>query len=242
MKFLKSIIALLLLPALFAAGHFLCRVIWLHAGQWEKIPWTNLGSFAIGFSAMTCVYFTLPRWNWLYVFGHESTHALAVLMSGGRVSEFKVSSGGGHVATDKMSAWIALSPYIVPFYPLMVGLLWFVARWIWPAPLATWEWAFIMFWGLCWAFHLCFTASLLKTDQPDFASQGYFFSIVVILLCNLLIVGVLLWIWLEPGSWRQGGRELWGCFSQSYLFCAGQLRQLYKLAFSSLSCIVISFD
>jgi hypothetical protein len=230
-KFLKSIIALLLLPALFAAGHFLWRVVWLHAAHWEKIPWTNLLGFALGFSAMTCIYFTLPRWNWLYVFGHESTHVLAVLMSGGKVSEFKVSSSGGHVATDKMSAWIALSPYIVPFYPLVAGLLWVLACWLRPLSLAPWEWAFVTFWGLAWAFHLCFTVNLLKTDQPDFASQGYFFSIVVILLCNLLIIGALLWLWLEPGSWRQGIRELWHCTVQSYLFCAGQICRLYGLAF-----------
>jgi hypothetical protein len=229
-KFLKFIIAVFLLPALFAAGFFLCRILWFHMEQWQRIPWTNLASFVIGFSAMTCIYFTLPRWNWLYVFGHETTHVIAVLMSGGKVSEFKVSSKGGHIATDTMTAWIALAPYILPFYPLIVGLVWFLARWLWPSLLAPWEWAFVMFWGLTWAFHLCFTASLLKTDQPDFASQGYFFSIVVVLLCNLLIVSVLLWFWLEAGSWEQGWREWWYCTAESYGFCVEQIQKLYKLA------------
>jgi hypothetical protein len=224
-------VAVLLLPALAGAGYFLWRVLWLHARALATTPWEFPAGFAIGFSAMTCIYFTLPRWNWLYVFGHESTHALAVLMSGGRVSEFKVASQGGHIATDKMSAWIALSPYIVPFYPLVTGLAWLLARRWWPAPLADWEWAFVVFWGLVWAFHLCFTAGLLKTDQPDFATQGYGFSIVVIVLCNLLIIGALLWLWLEPGGWQQGWWEWWRCTSRSYLFCAEQVCRLYGLAF-----------
>lgn len=230
MKFVKFIFALLLLPALAAAAWWLGWTVWRHAQHWREISPLYLGCFAAGFSLMAGVYLFLPRWNWLYVFGHETTHALAVIMSGGKVSEFKVGSDGGHIASDKTSMWIALSPYIVPFYPLTVGLAWFAARWWWP-PLAAWEWAFVAVWGAAWAFHACFTVSLLKTDQPDFASQGWFFSMVVILLCNALIVGGLLWLWLEPEHWRVGLSGLWDCARQSYLFCAEQLRALYRLAF-----------
>ncbi|MDR1192145.1 MAG: hypothetical protein LBK60_10890 [Verrucomicrobiales bacterium] len=231
MKLVKFLLAVFLLPSLAAAGWWLGEIVWLHAQHWRAIPWLNLSCFAAGFSLMACVYFFLPRWNWLYVFGHESTHALAVMLSGGKVAEFRVSGRGGYVATDKMSAWIALSPYIVPFYPLLAGVMWFAARWAWPAPLAAWEWAFVAGWGAAWAFHVCFTASLLKTDQPDFASQGWFFSMVMILLGNLLIVGGLLWLWLEPAGWREGLAGLWDCVRQSYWFCAMQLRRLYQLAF-----------
>ncbi|MDR1146351.1 MAG: hypothetical protein LBK71_09490 [Verrucomicrobiales bacterium] len=231
MKFLKFMLAVFLLPALFASGWCLCRLAWQYVENWAAVPWMNLAVFALGFSAMTWVYLLLPRWNWLYVFGHETTHVLAVLMSGGKVAEFKVSATGGQVTADKLSAWIALAPYIVPFYPLVTGLAWCGARWLWPAPLARWELVFVIFWGAAWAFHLCFTVSLLKTDQPDFTSQGWFFSIVVILLCNLLIISALLWLWLAPGAWRQGAWELWDCAARSYGFCGEQIRRLYGLAF-----------
>jgi hypothetical protein len=230
-KLVKFILAVFLLPSLAAVGWWLVEIVRLHAQRWQEIPWLNLGCFATGFSLMVCVYFFLPRWNWLYVFGHEATHALAVVLSGGKVSGFKVSGGGGHVVSDKISVWIALSPYIVPFYPLTVGAAWFAARWVWPAPLTVWESAFVVVWGMAWAFHLCFTVSLLKTDQPDFASQGWFFSIVVILSGNLLIVSVLLWLWLEPGAWRDGLSGLWHCWRESYEFCAARLAALYRLAF-----------
>ena len=66
----------------------------------------------------------LPRTMWLYVLGHEFTHALAAMLAGGKVTAFHVTSKGGHVLTDKVNWWIALSPYFVPIYALIWIALW----------------------------------------------------------------------------------------------------------------------
>src|SRR5947209_510574 len=55
-----------------------------------------------------------------YVFGHELTHALASVMMGGKVHEFKVSKSGGHVLLSKSNFFVALAPYCVPIYTLCV--------------------------------------------------------------------------------------------------------------------------
>ena len=223
-------VALALLPATAASAHFLHHTISTCAALREQIPWMTVFCLGLGFSTMVSVYLALPRWNWIYVFGHEATHAVAVLLSGGRVTAFKVNSSGGHVVTDTISAWIALAPYIVPFYPVAAGLAWFAARFFWPQ-LSNWEWAFLIFWGGTWAFHFCFTASLLKTEQPDFACQGYVFSFVVILTSNLLILSGLLLIWLRPEKWQEELGVLWNLAAHYYQYSAIQLHKLYRLAF-----------
>ncbi|NJK90340.1 MAG: hypothetical protein HC904_00015 [Blastochloris sp.] len=159
--------------------------------------WAQCLTFALGFSTCAFAYLCLPRGNWFYVLGHETTHAMAVLLSGGRVSGFKVSSQGGHVVSDRNSVLIALSPYFVPFYPMVIGLGWALLLLFQPE----WQhynWAFLLIWGASWGFHLCHTITLLKTRQPDFESQGYFFSFILILVLNLLIIQSLLWLWLRP--------------------------------------------
>ena len=230
MKFLKFIVALLLLPALAASAHFTCRTVLICLALQDKIPWSSIIALALGFSTMFSIYMALPRWNWLYVFGHETTHALAVLVSGGRVSGFRISSSGGHIVSDTITTWIALAPYIIPFYPMLTGVVWFLVRLFWPAAYS-WEWAFLIFWGATWGFHFCFTASLLKTEQPDFASQGYFFSFVIILIFNLLILSALLWLWLQPDKWRDGVWTLYDYNLRYYRACAAQCAALYRLVF-----------
>ena len=50
--------------------------------------------------------------------GHELTHALFVLLCGGKIHDFRVTADGGHVVTDKNNLLISLSPYFVPFWSL----------------------------------------------------------------------------------------------------------------------------
>ncbi|MDZ4787920.1 MAG: hypothetical protein SH807_03190 [Blastochloris sp.] len=195
MKFLKFILAILLLPALYSVARF--GWFMLQSSYHATLPWTEIVTFSLGFSTCVFAYLSLPRGNWFYVLGHETTHAVAVLVSGGKVSGFKISSQGGHVVTDRISAWIALSPYFIPFYPIVVGLTWSLTLFFKPE-LSSYDWAFLLIWGISWGFHTCHTLSLLKTAQPDFESQGFFFSYVVIALMNLLAIELLIWCWQQP--------------------------------------------
>lgn len=48
----------------------------------------------VGLGIWLVVYVQLPRPMWLYVLGHELTHALSAWMCGSRVESFKVNSRG----------------------------------------------------------------------------------------------------------------------------------------------------
>lgn len=195
MKAVKAALALLLLPAF--PGLWFYGVDLIRHTPWHKAEWPPLAVFLLGISAWLIIHQVFPRWTRAYVFGHEATHALAVWMSGGRVSGFHVGRDGGHIVSDRSSAFIALSPYLLPFYPLVLGVVWSVLSLVWPE-LARYTILFLAVWGLSWGFHFAFTGSLLKTAQEDFASQGFLFSWVVILLANAATVLLVLTIWLRP--------------------------------------------
>jgi hypothetical protein len=182
-KLLKFVIALALMPLV--AGEIwtlidLARAA-VSAGQWPE-GWAV--SFGAGMATWLLIFFILPRTMWLYVLGHEFTHALAAMLAGGKISAFKVSAKGGHVVTDRVNWWITLSPYFVPLYALIWMALWLcVDFWY---PLKAWQPILYFGLGIFWCFHLTFTASMIRLGQTDLTSQGLIFSIVVILLINLV--------------------------------------------------------
>jgi hypothetical protein len=120
---------------------------------------------------------------WLYVFGHELTHALWTWLFGGRVSAFRVTSSGGHVTVSKTNWIITLSPYFFPLYALLVVGVFALGHWLWD-----WQrhlpWFHLLL-GAAYAFHITLTWHVLQTRQPDIVEQGYFFSAVIIWLGNV---------------------------------------------------------
>jgi hypothetical protein len=182
-KLFKFVIALALMPLL--AGEIwtlidLARAA-VSAGQGPE-GWAV--SFGAGMATWLLIFFVLPRTMWLYVLGHEFTHALAAMLAGGKISSFQVSAKGGHVVTDRVNWWITLSPYFVPLYALIWMGLWLsVDFWY---PLKAWQPILYFGLGIFWCFHLTFTVSMIRLGQTDLTSQGLIFSIVVILLINLI--------------------------------------------------------
>jgi hypothetical protein len=123
---------------------------------------------------------------WIYVFGHEFTHALWTWLFGGAVKKMKVSSSGGHVVISKTNFVIALAPYFFPFYAALVIAAFALGHWIW-------DWQSYLVWfhlavGAAYAFHLTLTWHVLQTQQSDITSQGYLFSAVVIFLGNVSVM------------------------------------------------------
>ena len=117
------------------------------------------------------------------------------------MKEFRVSGTGGHVLTDRNNIIIALSPYFFPLYAV-VGVLAFLISGLFvdltrliPLP---WGggvrplFGLFYFIGLTWGFHLTFTVWMIARDQPDLKINGTFFSLMVIVLVNLLIISGLL--------------------------------------------------
>jgi hypothetical protein len=146
--------------------------------------------FSLGAILWLIAFFGLPRPMLVYVFGHELTHALWVLLMGGRVSRFRVGREGGHIVTDRNNFWIALAPYFFPLYSLIViasyGILGLFCN---VQPYGRLLYALI---GATWAFHFTFTCWMIPKKQTDLTDHGTFFSLVVIYLMNLALLSVML--------------------------------------------------
>jgi hypothetical protein len=84
-----------------------------------------------GAACWVTVFLLLPKPMWIYVLGHESTHAVWTWIFGGKVKRFKAASSGGHVVTTKNNFVITLAPYFFPFYAVLVVLVFVVGDLLW---------------------------------------------------------------------------------------------------------------
>jgi hypothetical protein len=180
-KWVKFIIAVLLLPVCGGAGMALWKI--LRACGSADTTWVPLLAGAV---CWIVIFLLLPRPMWLYVFGHELTHALWTWLFGGQVKKMKVASKGGHVVISKTNFVIALAPYFFPLYVVLVVGVFALGNLIW-----NWHgylvW-FHLFVGAAYAFHVTLTGQVLQTQQSDITGQGYLFSAVVIFLGNVCVL------------------------------------------------------
>jgi hypothetical protein len=180
-KWIKFIIAVLLLPVCAGAGRALWQVLCATGGA--DTTWIP---FLGGVACWCAIFFLLPKPMWIYVFGHELTHALWTWLFGGRVKKMKVTSSGGHVVISKTNFIIALAPYFFPLYAALVVAIFAIGHWLWD-----WQRFFVYFHllvGVAYAFHVTLTFHTLQTRQTDITSHGYLFSAVVIFLGNVAVL------------------------------------------------------
>jgi hypothetical protein len=184
-KWIKFVIALLLLPVCAGAAMALGRV--LCASDQADAVWVPL---LAGAACWGVVFLLLPKPMWIYVFGHEFTHALWTWIFGGRVKKMKVSAEGGHVVISRSNFIIALAPYFFPFYTALVIAVFSIGH-------LFWNWLDYLVWfhlavGAAYAFHVTLTWHALQTRQSDITSQGYLFSAVIVFLgnCGVLLLGL----------------------------------------------------
>lgn len=123
---------------------------------------------------------------WIYVLGHELTHVVWTWFFGGRVKKFKAASSGGHVIITKTNFLIALAPYFFPLYAVIVVVVFAGANRIWDRQ-GYLPWFHLLL-GAAYAFHVTFTAHILKTRQSDITQHGFLFSAVVIFLGNVSVL------------------------------------------------------
>ena len=144
--------------------------------------------FAAG-AACFCVVLTwLPKPIWIYVIGHEVTHALWTLAFGGKVKKIRASREGGHVIVTRSNFLISLSPYFFPLYSAVILFSYGILKnWIESGLLNS---IFFSLLGFTLTFHVVMNAEILKVRQPDWAGHGYFFSGVVVLLGNSILLGI----------------------------------------------------
>ena len=178
-KWIKLIIAVLLLPICVGAAMALLKV--LRASGSADTAWIPL---LAGAACWIVIFLILPKPMWIYVLGHELTHALWTWFFGGTVKKMKVTSKGGHVVISKTNFFIALAPYFFPLYAVIVIGVFALGRFFWGWPLV---WFHLLV-GAAYAFHVTLTFYTLKTRQSDITSQGYLFSAVVIFLGNVCVL------------------------------------------------------
>src|SRR5436190_23624662 len=122
-KWVKMIVAIALLPLCIGAAQALWMVI-QHSGTADT-TWVPL--FA-GAACWIVVYLLLPKPMWLYVLGHELTHAVWAWFFGAQLKRMRVTSNGGHVVITKTNFLIALAPYFFPLYAALVVLVFAISR------------------------------------------------------------------------------------------------------------------
>jgi len=183
-RWLKLCVGILLLPVCLAT----VQALWLvmtrtGAGAATRI-WLPL---LAGAACWVSVFLLLPKPMWIYVLGHESTHAVWTWIFGGKVKKFKAGSSGGHVVTTKSNFLITLAPYFFPFYAVLVVMVFLLGDLLWHWRRSYLPWFHLLL-GAAYAFHITLTMEILKTRQTDITSQGYIFSAVVIFLGNALVL------------------------------------------------------
>lgn len=200
----KRLIGIALLPlcwVLFETFLVLLRADTLAADYWRSREFVAFGlGAAVG--TVLCIFARGRMLRWIYVAGHELTHALFVLIFRGRVSDVRITSQGGHVMTDRTNFLISLSPYFFPFYSVVAILGWVIYGWVVGAekkPDFVWLYGLI---GLTWTFHLLFTLFMVFREQPDVRQNGRIFSFSIIFSANVLILSAMLIVASPTASFR----------------------------------------
>jgi len=211
-KFLAGL--LLLMPAwILTKTFFLSAAAVTFSGAfWTSPPFVFTSWGMLSGAVLLAV---LPeKWTlYVYVFGHEVTHAVWVLLFRGQVHEIHVSHRGGHVISDKVNTWIALAPYFFPFYSaivLMSYLVILITRYCGASVItdvSDLEIPLYVSLGVTWGFHLVCNFWMILRGQSDLNYGGTFFSLMVIYIVNLLILSGMLIAASPEMTWRNFLRE-----------------------------------
>jgi hypothetical protein len=171
------------------------------AAMLSHLPWQDMRllAFAGGVLAYLGVQVFLSKPLFLYVLGHELTHALAAWLQGGRADDLQVSgSKGGSVKVNRNNALVSLAPYVFPLYTFMVlGVVLAFDPNPNRLPLV------LFLYGFTLAFHAALTIHSLSERQSDLEDLGWFLALPVIVSVNALVVALIVAISLPeaPGFW-----------------------------------------
>lgn len=154
--------------------------------------------FILGALMYSVVHLLLFKLDFLYVFGHESMHAIATFLSGGKASNMKVSSKGGSVKTTTPNFFVMLAPYLLPVYTVAVAIIYFILTFF--IDVSRYYGAFIFLVGFTLMFHLAYTAESMRQKQSDLIKTGYLSSISFIYLVNLAIVFFIMSLFFKDVS------------------------------------------
>lgn len=160
-----------------------------------------------------------------YLLEHELSHVLFALLSGIRVKAFSLNRNSGYVKTERVNILIALAPYALPLYTLLlIGIYKIMSRYF---PHLFLKYLFYSLFGLTLGFHILATMHYLQIYQPDLARYGSFSSLIFISICSLLILVVILSLMFEQ--------------TQPIIYVRSSITQglqIYRLIFSLLGSVL----
>lgn len=183
----------------------------------KPVIWCFLGGGAL----WALIFYTrvLERFFlFLYVLGHELTHAFFVWVFLGRISDMAITSEGGYVQTRRSNFIIALSPYFMPLLGMVLVALFLGARLVVDIPYEGYLLYGIV--GFSWAFHILWTQDMLSRGQSDLEECGSFMSLGIISFFNMLLIAIMVCLattsWLDLFSFTiNTANELWRFISDS---------------------------
>lgn len=203
---------LLLFPLGLVTALSFGEMLWRAMSRLEFWRTEEVVFFLVGGLAWVVTYLSGWRPIKSYVFGHEVSHLLVARAFGGKIIDWDFSATGGYVETNKSNTWITLAPYLMPFYSLIVLLLFGLVGMFWnlhgmqhvglgsAALHFKPVWFFYAMLGLTWFFHATFTYKTVIIAQSDLQRNGEFFSVLLIFLVNvLLLIGLFIAASPSPG-------------------------------------------
>ncbi len=186
-KWIKLLIAIMLLPTVFWVG---LETVGVFVNILQDFQ-VAVGLLA-GAALYCVIHFGGYKFERMYVWAHETTHAVAAMLCGYRVHSITVNKDNGSVKMDRYNTVVVLAPYFVPFYAILTGLLYLAIDLFVDA--SPYRAAFVFTVGFFMAFHFVQTfQTLWEVDQPDLhLAGGRIFSSVMIILCNALVLVLVL--------------------------------------------------
>ncbi|MCX7956549.1 MAG: hypothetical protein N2643_01465 [Endomicrobia bacterium] len=214
-KIVKFIYGIILLPFCWVIFKTLIFVV-TNAELKDKYIIT----FFIGMIAYIIFHFVLYKPVRFYVIGHELVHAISAYLCGAKVKKIKINSSYGTVNVNKVNSFIALSPYFVPFYSIILALLWIVLKNLLKLNIPQEIFVFLL--GFTIMFHLVLTIYAIYLGQKDLEIPGWLFSIVIIFIVNcLLFIGLFIFVFPSKLNFvelkRYVSKELFVSYKNIYL-------------------------
>ena len=186
-KWIKLIIAILLMPTVFWVG-----VETVGAFLYVLKDFQVAVGLLAGAALYCVIHFGGYQFDRMYVWGHETTHAIAAMLCGFRVHSITVHKDSGNVKMDRYNTVVVLAPYFVPLYTILVGFVYLGFDLF--IDISPYRPAFVFIVGFLMAFHFVKTfQTLWEAEQPDLKlAGGRVFSAVMIILCNALVLVLVL--------------------------------------------------
>jgi len=172
--------------------------------RWGKAPYIF---FLSGMGAFFLLNLFFKKKAFLYVFAHELSHAIAALLTGGKVHSIYVAGQSGNTTMDKTNTFVLLFPYIFPFYTVCVLLFYWILGLVGNVDhLQNYYYGAL---GMTLCHHLFHTIYSIYEGQDDIRKSGTLFALSAVLFANLCFIAILFTYHFKTFSWQDATTNAW---------------------------------